>query len=160
MGKLTHRSAMTTPLGTLCIESDGECIVRSAFQETTGPIGATMDLHHEAERQLREYFAGERKAFDLPLRMAGTPFQRCVWEAVRAIPFGRTTSYQSIAGHLGGNTAARAIGHANGANPLLILVPCHRVIASDGALTGYAGGLFRKQWLLRHEGAIPSALFE
>lgn len=159
MGELTHRSAMTTPLGALCIESDGERIVRIGFQETAGPSTATTDLHVEAERQLREYFAGQRKAFDLPLRIAGTPFQRSVWEAVRAIPFGRTRSYQSIAGQLGGNAAARAIGHANGANPLLILVPCHRVIASDGALTGYAGGLFRKQWLLQHEGAIALDLF-
>lgn len=108
-----------------------------------------------AERALHEYFAGRRRDFeDLALTTAGTPFQEEVWKALRSIPFGRTASYGEVARRLGREGAARAVGLANHDNPLGIVVPCHRVIGARGELTGYAGGLERKRWLLRHEGAL------
>lgn len=106
-----------------------------------------------AAAQLREYFAGERTGFDLPLTMRGTPFQRIVWTALRDIPYGETMSYGELAQRIGRPTAARAVGLANGKNPISIIVPCHRVIGSTGSLIGYGGGLDRKRWLLAHESA-------
>lgn len=103
--------------------------------------------------QLREYFAGTRSQFDLPLAPRGTAFQRQVWEALRPIPHGSTTSYGAIAASIGRPTASRAVGAANGQNPIAIVVPCHRVVGSTGALTGYGGGMDRKRWLLDHEAA-------
>ncbi len=107
----------------------------------------------EAERQLREYFAGRRKQFELPLAPAGTPFQQKVWDALLKIPFGETRSYSQIARQIGHPGAARAVGAANGRNPLSIVAPCHRVIGSTGKLTGFAGGLETKSHLLTLEGA-------
>jgi methylated-DNA-[protein]-cysteine S-methyltransferase len=104
-----------------------------------------------ARRQLEEYFAGERVSFDLPLEPSGTPFQQAVWMALREIPLGATWSYGDLARHVGRAGAARAVGAANGKNPLSIIVPCHRVVGSDGTLTGYAGGVPVKRWLLDHE---------
>ena len=104
--------------------------------------------------QLRAFFAGELRTFDLPLRMAGTPFQRQVWEGLLGIPFGATVSYAELAARIGRPGASRAVGAANGRNPIAIIVPCHRVIAADGTLTGYGGGLDRKEWLLRHEASV------
>jgi O-6-methylguanine DNA methyltransferase len=101
--------------------------------------------------QLREYFAGKRRSFDLPVEPAGTEFQQCVWSIVAAIPFGETVSYGGIAEQLGSPEKARAVGAAVGANPIPIIIPCHRVIGSDGSLIGYGGGLRMKVWLLRHE---------
>lgn len=109
-----------------------------------------------ARQQLAEYFRGGRDAFELPLAPDGTAFQRRVWAALRSIPFGETRGYGALAAQLGRPTAARAVGLANGRNPLSIVVPCHRVVGRDGALTGYAGGLDAKRWLLAHEGrSIP-----
>ena len=105
----------------------------------------------EAERQLKEYFAGDRKTFKLPLDFNGTDFQKRVWMALLAIPFGETRSYAQIARQIGKPAAVRAVGAANGRNPISIVAPCHRVIGSDGKLTGYGGGLHRKKWLLAHE---------
>ena len=105
----------------------------------------------EAERQLDEYFAGKRNHFSVPLDMRGTRFQKDVWEALRAIPFGETRSYGQLAKQLGNPRATRAVGAANGRNPLSIVVPCHRVIGSDGQLTGFAGGLNTKTHLLKLE---------
>jgi methylated-DNA-[protein]-cysteine S-methyltransferase len=107
----------------------------------------------ETERQLGEYFAGERQAFSLPLDMRGTRFQRDVWEALLAIPFGETRSYGELAKQLGSPTASRAVGAANGRNPISIVVPCHRVIGASGKLTGFAGGLDVKAHLLEIENA-------
>jgi len=104
-----------------------------------------------AAEQLAEYFAGERTVFDLPLAARGTPFQRAVWDALREIPYGETTSYGAIAARVGQPTAARAVGLANGRNPIGIVVPCHRVIGAGGTLVGYAGGLDRKRFLLSLE---------
>ncbi|HMA45123.1 MAG TPA: methylated-DNA--[protein]-cysteine S-methyltransferase, partial [Gemmatimonadales bacterium] len=108
--------------------------------------------------QLDDYFARRRAVFDLPLAAAGTPFQQRVWRALRQIPFGATESYAGLARRLGAPAAARAVGAANGQNPIPIIVPCHRVIGADGDLTGFGGGLERKRWLLAHEGAIPVPL--
>ena len=104
-----------------------------------------------AERQLGEYFAGKRRSFDLVLAPRGTPFQMAAWEVLRSIPFGTTMSYGDQARAMGRPTAVRAVGGANGRNPLAIVVPCHRVVGSNGRLTGYASGVDRKAWLLGHE---------
>lgn len=111
----------------------------------------------EAERQLREYFAGERQAFDLPLDFSGTEFQRKVWQALLAIPFGETRTYSQIAAEIGAAKAIRAVGAANGRNPISIIAPCHRVIGSAGDLRGFAGGLERKVYLLQLEGTETKA---
>jgi methylated-DNA-[protein]-cysteine S-methyltransferase len=122
-------------------------------------LGLTLDAEApahpiliEAERQLREYFAGRRQTFTVPLDVAGTPFQRRVWQALRTIPFGETRSYSEIAAQIGHPRAMRAVGAANGRNPLPIVAPCHRVIGSNGTLTGFAGGLENKARLLALEG--------
>ncbi|HZB51376.1 MAG TPA: methylated-DNA--[protein]-cysteine S-methyltransferase [Mycobacteriales bacterium] len=115
--------------------------------EDAGPLAAAAD-------QLAAYFAGEREAFRLPLAPVGTAFQRKVWAALREIPYGRTTTYGELAAGLGQPTAARAVGLANGRNPIAVIVPCHRVIGRDGTLTGFGGGLDRKRWLLEHERAV------
>ena len=105
----------------------------------------------EAERQLRAYFAGRLRAFDLPLRFGGTPFQQSVWRALGQIPSGETATYADIARAVGRPRAFRAVGMANHSNPISIVIPCHRVVGASGALTGYAGGLDAKRWLLDHE---------
>jgi methylated-DNA-[protein]-cysteine S-methyltransferase len=107
-------------------------------------------------RQLDEYFAGRRRQFELRLAPRGTSFQQAVWQALQRIPYGRTCSYSDLAAAIARPQAVRAVGTANGANPLSIVIPCHRVIGRDGSLTGYAGGLPRKQLLLELEGALPS----
>ncbi len=118
----------------------------------------------DARQQLRAYFAGERTAFDVPLDPTGTPFQLRVWQELRRIPFGGLESYGELARRLGNPRAARAVGAANGRNPISIVVPCHRVIGGNGSLTGFGGGLERKRWLLAHEqrilGGPASSLFD
>ncbi|HKA87564.1 MAG TPA: methylated-DNA--[protein]-cysteine S-methyltransferase [Haliangiales bacterium] len=109
-----------------------------------------------ARAQLAEYFAGERTEFDLPLGPSGTAFQESVWKALQGIPYGETVSYGTIAARIGRPSAVRAVGAANGANPIAIVIPCHRVIGADGSLTGYGGGELRKKWLLDHERAVAS----
>lgn len=108
----------------------------------------------QATQQLHEYFEGERQTFDFLMKPSGTPFQQSVWKALLEVPFGTTCSYLTLSRQLGDEKAIRAVAAANGRNPLWIVVPCHRIIGSDGGLTGYAGGLWRKQWLLEHEGAL------
>jgi len=105
----------------------------------------------DTRRQLEEYFAGERTEFDLPLDPVGTDFQLRAWEVLRTIPYGRTITYREQAVRLGGAEKSRAVGAANGRNPISIVVPCHRVVGATGSLTGFAGGLDSKEWLLRHE---------
>ena len=110
------------------------------------------------QTQLGEYFQGTRREFSVPLHAPGSPFQRRVWNALQTIPYGKTVSYQEQAQRIGKPTAVRAVANANGANRVSIIIPCHRVIGSDGSLTGYAGGLQRKQWLLAHErGELPNS---
>ena len=104
--------------------------------------------------QLAAYFAGDRHGFDIPLALTGSEFQQAVWTQLLTIPYGMMVSYQDIADGLDNPQAVRAVGAANGQNPVSIIVPCHRVVGSDGKLVGYGGGLWRKEWLLRHEGAL------
>ncbi|HKC48544.1 MAG TPA: methylated-DNA--[protein]-cysteine S-methyltransferase [Myxococcales bacterium] len=114
----------------------------------------TQEVLDWTEEQLKEYFAGMRTTFDLPLEPSGTAFQLNVWQLLRTIPYGVTTSYGELARRLGEPKASRAVGAANGANPIPIIVPCHRVVGSRGELTGFGGGIERKRWLLEHEGAL------
>ena len=143
---------MDTPIGTLWLEADGAGLSSIAFD---GPVGSHSDdlLLREAESQLRAYFAGELTRFDLPLSPRGTEFQRRVWDAVARTPYGTTTTYSAVAAALGRPGACRAVGAANGRNPLPIVVPCHRLVGASGALTGYGGGLERKRALLDLEAA-------
>lgn len=117
----------------------------------TSPEQRADPVLAEAEQQLNEYFEGQRTTFDLPLDLRGTEFQRAVWTYLRSIPFGATRTYGEIARELGNPNAMRAVGAANGRNPVSIIVPCHRVIGSSGTLTGFAGGVSAKAWLLQHE---------
>jgi methylated-DNA-[protein]-cysteine S-methyltransferase len=119
------------------------------MEETFGAPDPTP--FHEVIRQLAEYFGGQRTDFDVPMTLAGTPFQRTVWAALREIPYGQTRSYGELAEQIGRPGAARAVGLANGRNPIGIIVPCHRVVGATGSLTGYGGGLERKQYLLEFE---------
>ncbi len=141
------------PFGALTLIAEGDALVALHLDgdPTAGPPRGVLAT---AARQLDAYFAKRRTAFDLPLAAPGTAFQRAVWAALVAIPFGETRSYGDIARAVGRPTASRAVGAANGQNPIGIIVPCHRVIGASGALTGYAGGLERKRWLLAHEGAL------
>jgi methylated-DNA-[protein]-cysteine S-methyltransferase len=155
---LAH-TVVATPIGDVVLLADHEGLCEIRFDARDVPAGSPRvdtGLLGEAARQLRGYAEGLRETFDLPLRpRSGTRFQRAVWDHVAAIPFGTTTTYGEIADALGvGGAGARAVGAANGANPLPIVVPCHRVIGARGALTGYAGGLDRKRALLAHEGAL------
>jgi len=111
-------------------------------------------ITEQCEQELLEYFSGERKVFSVPLNPEGTPFQKRVWKVLQDLDFGKTASYLDISKILGDEKLTRAVGSANGKNPIGIIVPCHRVIGSDGSLTGYAGGMHRKKWLLQHEGVI------
>lgn len=112
----------------------------------------------QAVEQLMAYFAGTCRTFDFPMTPAGTAFQQAVWRALLTVPFGTTLSYLTLSRQMGDEKAIRAVAAANGRNPLWIVVPCHRIIGSDGSLTGYAGGLWRKRWLLEHEGSLPGAI--
>jgi len=148
-----------SPLGEVLIVADEAGLTglhfvdQQHFPKDTGhwQLNPAQPVLVAARRQLEEYFAGQRRHFDLPLAPRGTAFQREVWQALTAIPYGATTSYGALAASLGRPSASRAVGAANGRNPLGIIVPCHRVIGSAGALTGYAGGLERKQALLALE---------
>jgi len=142
---------INTPLGTAKIKGDenGICLV-SVLQE--GEISKTIPLElKSAVKELNEYFEGNRKHFTFFLNPKGTDFQKKVWKALLEIPYGKTVSYLDISKQLGDVKAIRAVASANGKNPLWIVIPCHRVIGSDGSLTGYAGGLWRKKWLIDHE---------
>jgi methylated-DNA-[protein]-cysteine S-methyltransferase len=144
-----------TPIGRLTLVASDDGLSEIHFPNATGrPDGPTEPDHPvlvETARQLGEYFAGDRTEFDLPLRPAGTPFQLDAWRALTKIPYGKTVSYGEQATRIGHPGRARAIGAANGRNPLPIVVPCHRVIGADGSLVGFGGGLEVKAWLLDHE---------
>ena len=145
----------TSPIGPLVAEVDAAgALTRLSFGSST-PTTPDEDPAFAALRdQLDRYFRKELDRFDLPLAPAGTPFQQKVWAALLDIPFGRTLSYGALAERLGGATLTRAVGRANGANPIAIVIPCHRVIGANGDLVGYAGGLPNKRALLRHEGVL------
>jgi methylated-DNA-[protein]-cysteine S-methyltransferase len=152
-----------SPVGTLTLGADDDDrLARVAFGEWS-PSGRAAAIVRVSEadgviadtlQQLDEYFAGTRHEFDLPLAPRGTPFQLAVWNALLAIPYGETKSYAEIARSVGSPKAVRAVGQANGRNPIAIVVPCHRVIGSDQSLTGFGGGIERKQYLLGLEGSL------
>jgi methylated-DNA-[protein]-cysteine S-methyltransferase len=149
-----------SPIGKLFLSSDGEAVTGLYMDVPNSPLAGSAGSSRQAVPsplaaaavQLAEYFAGERRAFALPLSLAGTPFQREVWRALTEIPYGETVSYGELARRIGNPRGQRAVGLANNRNPVSIIVPCHRVIGADGSMTGYGGGLERKRWLLAHEG--------
>ncbi|MEW7289327.1 methylated-DNA--[protein]-cysteine S-methyltransferase [Aquimarina sp. 2304DJ70-9] len=151
-----QKAYLETPLGIATISGDENGITSvSVTQESTNE--PSKEIHpylQETITQLKEYFDGQRTVFDLKLNPSGTEFQKKVWEELLKIPFGKTATYLDMAKRLGDPKCIRAAASANGKNPLWIIVPCHRVIGSDGSLTGYAGGLWRKKWLLDHENPV------
>lgn len=157
---------ISSPLGELLLTSDGAALTGLYLQgqtavpeefetgdEVAWEAAPQLDILGQAQVQLHEYFAHQRREFNLPLKPQGTKFQQRVWQHLLHIPFGTTISYGTLAQRLGKTSLSRAVGAANGKNPISIIIPCHRVIAADGKLTGYSGGLDRKQWLLQHENA-------
>ena len=163
MNTTHYRTTMTSPIGELTLLANDDGLVAidwsdDAGHHTAGPDGDVADVgpgdHPVLRRsvdQLEEYFAGNRTTFDVPLAALGTDFQHQAWDALVEIPFGETVSYGEQAALLGDRNKARAVGAANGKNPIPIIVPCHRVVGSNGHLTGFAGGLDTKAWLLDHE---------
>ena len=158
---------MTSPLGEIVLvaDEDGNALTGIYFARQKHFPANTADwrdaretpLLHQAEAQLHEYFAGGRTTFDLPLAPVGTPFQRRVWHAIAAVPFGTTISYAELARRIGTPSAVRAAAAATGRNPLTVVIPCHRIVGSDGRMTGYAGGVERKRALLDLEGPSGDA---
>jgi methylated-DNA-[protein]-cysteine S-methyltransferase len=164
MNNTTYYTLVDSPLGEILLVGDGRNLTALNFQEGTQPAAIEAGWQRdeapfaEVIDQLRAYFSGELERFDLPLQPAGTPFQQQVWRQLQAIPYGQTISYGELAQRLGKPGAARAVGLANGANPIPLIVPCHRVIGSNGQLTGYGGGLPIKRALLALEqrpGQLP-----
>jgi methylated-DNA-[protein]-cysteine S-methyltransferase len=157
---------MQSPVGTLTLVARGDFLAAVLWEHERENRVRLGQLHRddqhgvlrETARQLSEYFVGQRRQFDLPLDFAGTDFQRHVWAALLTIPFGQTRSYSDIARQIGNPDAVRAVGAANGRNPISIIAPCHRVIGASGSLTGFAGGLPAKQFLLALEGRQSLAL--
>jgi methylated-DNA-[protein]-cysteine S-methyltransferase len=153
-----------SPIGRLMLTSDGTALTglyMNLYRNKPAKLpdlngdwvqNPTIDPFSSAARQLKEYFAGFRREFNLPLRMQGTEFQQRVWRELTKIPFGETRSYGQLAKRLNNPNGSRAVGLANGRNPIAIIIPCHRVIGADGSLTGFGGGIDRKEWLLTHEG--------
>ena len=151
-GNNMNKGYLNTPLGILELKGDDDGLIAVGFTEDeTSEIHKIPDALKEPAQQLREYFEGSRETFNLKLNPQGTDFQKKVWEELLKIPYSKTVSYQEIANRLNDPKVIRAAATANGKNPIAIIVPCHRVIGSDGSLTGYAGGLQRKKWLLDHE---------
>ncbi len=152
----TYFDHFESPVGPLLLVSDGEALIGLHFSGSRKDA-AGADCRRDPAKfrvireQLAEYFAGRRKSFDFALSPRGTPFQQRVWSELRKIPFGQTISYGELARRIGQPAASRAVGRANGQNPIAVIVPCHRVIGANGTLTGFGGGLERKQWLLEHE---------
>jgi methylated-DNA-[protein]-cysteine S-methyltransferase len=164
-----HLARVSSPIGALTLVASGDTLVMVRFAapgegaerelETRAP-GATIRAHSDpagAATALKSYFAGDLHALDrVQVDPWGTPFQRRVWTTLRSVPAGQTASYAEVARRIGTPTAVRAVGTANGANPIAIIVPCHRIIGSSGSLVGYGGGVQRKRWLLQHEGVLLS----
>jgi methylated-DNA-[protein]-cysteine S-methyltransferase len=163
-----------TPIGELLIVADQDgCLRATSWANYEQFLRPTLEYHYGKNgfsiepgrnpcgltKAIARYFAGELAMLDaLPVQTAGTPFQQQVWRALREIPCGTTISYATLASRIGRPNAVRAVGSANGSNPVGVVIPCHRVIGSDGSLTGYGGGIERKHWLLRHERALPNDL--
>ena len=159
-----YYTTFESPVGPLLLAGDSIALRQVSFRSSKRSATPQTDWKEnratfdEVIRQLQAYFGGELKKFDLPLVMEGTEFQLRVWNALRAIPYGETISYTQLAGRIGNPKAVRAVGLANGSNPIPIIVPCHRVIGSDGSLTGFGGGLSTKKMLLELESKQPSLL--
>ncbi len=147
-----YHDYLESPLGLIAVSATAQGITEVAFCQQEALPPEPNRWTDDAKQQLAAYFAKALTQFDLPLAAKGTVFQQQVWQALMAIPFGQTTSYGYIAKHLANPKAMRAVGMANSKNPIAIIVPCHRVIGANGTLTGYAGGLEKKAWLLAHEG--------
>ena len=143
---------LNSPVGILKLRSNDAELISISFSDTSGENSSQLpDILIQAVQQLNEYFEGTRKAFSLNLAPAGTTFQKKVWKIVKKVPFGQTATYLEIARQSGSINNTRAVGLANSKNPIPIVIPCHRIIGTNGKLTGYAGGIERKQWLLQHE---------
>ena len=155
VGNSMETGYLNSPIGTLKLKGDEEGLASVSFIDSE--VTETNIIHHvlkEPLKQLKEYFEGSRTHFDLKLHPEGTEFQKKVWHKLIEIPYAKTVSYQEIANRLNDPKVIRAAASANGKNPIAIIIPCHRVVGSDGSLTGYAGGLHRKKWLLDHENPI------
>ena len=144
-------SYFESPLGLLKIKATETAVTHLVFTESQTEPNLPNNITAEVHKQLEEYFSGSRKTFQIPFNQLGTPFQGKVWELLYQIPYGKTISYTDLSKQYGDVKAIRAVAAANGKNNLAILIPCHRVIGSNATLTGYAGGLWRKKWLLEHE---------
>lgn len=150
---MTYYAYYQSEIGLIEICGTAQAIRAARFVETAHQPQTLSPPLSTCLVQLEEYFQGERRTFSLPLEPEGTPFQKAVWQETAQIPYGQTASYGDIARRLNNEKAIRAIGRANGQNKIVIIIPCHRIIGSDGSLTGYGGGLWRKKWLLEHEQA-------
>ena len=161
---------MDSPIGALFIDASArgirlmsfiggtkhDSLVEGLGEQAPAPHSRADELLDEAQRQLKAYFSGDLRQFDLPLDVKGSPFRQKVWQAIASIPYGETASYAEVAAMAGAPNAYRAAGSACGANPVAVIVPCHRVVGSDRALHGFGGGLGTKVWLLRHEGSLAA----
>ncbi|MBM7662295.1 methylated-DNA-[protein]-cysteine S-methyltransferase [Bacillus mesophilus] len=154
----TYRLLYHSPIGVIEITGTDEAILSILFIEQENPTLYNKDrlpgVLEDCKKQLDEYFKGKRSDFTFPYQLKGTDFQKKVWSALTEITYAETVSYKDIAEAIGNEKAIRAVGNANGKNKLSIVIPCHRIIGSDGKLTGYAGGLWRKEWLLGHESSL------
>ena len=157
----THHIIIDSPIGELLVTASDDALTgleMAPFEPPAEPSRARAnDVLKAARTQLNAYFRGKQMQFDLPLEPEGTPFQQGVWQELTRIPLGETITYAQLAERIGRPGHFRAVGSANGRNPISIIVPCHRVIGSGGSLTGYGGGIDRKRWLLDHEAAMTSA---
>jgi methylated-DNA-[protein]-cysteine S-methyltransferase len=150
-----EKVVINSPLGFVLIEGNDNGISKISVTSDEAVLSVSIpELFNDVVKQLNEYFDGNRVDFQFKMNPIGTEFQKKVWEELLKIPYGKTVSYQEVTNNLGDPKAIRAVANANGKNPLWIVVPCHRVIGSDGSLTGYAGGLWRKKWLLEHESPV------
>lgn len=147
------KSFYSSPVGTIELKSEGESLTSLIFSDSDQSSSLVLEntLLHQIFSQLDDYFAGNLTSFNIPMEPAGTDFQKEVWKFLQTVPFGQTMSYMEMSKQMGDPKKIRAIANANAKNPISILIPCHRIIGSDGSLTGYAGGLHRKKWLLEHE---------
>jgi methylated-DNA-[protein]-cysteine S-methyltransferase len=155
-----HVVVVESPVGKLWVESDSELITRLSFEALhvrQAKLPPVLDLAH---RQLDAYFERRLRKFELPVQRLGSRFQQLVWAMLEDIPYGSASTYQALADRIGGKAIARTVGNACGSNPIPIIVPCHRVLSSEGLLTGYIGGIWRKKWLLEHEGVLSKELFD
>lgn len=149
------RIVLDSPVGRMALECEGEALTALYLpHRSVEPAGAETPLLTRGRAELEEYFQGKRRVFDLPLAPKGTPFQQRVWSELAKVPWGTVVTYGDLAVRIGSPKACRAVGQANHNNPLPIFLPCHRVVGANGSLTGYAGGLEMKQWLLRLEGVL------